>query len=249
MKHPRPLIAFALGALVLSPAVRGAATVRTADDILARSRAMYAALTSYADTGTIDEEYGPAASPIHARHTFRTYYRAPRRFFFEFIKENSADRYVVWSDDDAFHSWWQATGVAQDFPKGHGATAFTTGAYPTKNALTQIAPLLFSTAGLTGTLTEFTETADAGMEPLEGVPSYKLLGVAKSTYQTSGHVANIRATTVWIDARTLLVRRVREDASAQGPAGNVSRVTTTFVPQANPALDDARFSFVPPARR
>jgi outer membrane lipoprotein-sorting protein len=245
MKRQIGLIALGLSAFASRPVAH---PTWTGDDLLARSRATYAALTSYADAGTVDEEYGPAASPIHARHTFRTYYRAPRRFLFDFVKEKNADRYVVWSDDEAFHAWWQATGVLQDFAKGHGATAFTSGAYPTKGSLTQIAPLLFAGAGLTGTLTEFAETTEGGMDNVEGNPCHKLVGVAQSVYQTSGHVANIRAATIWIDARTWLVRRIVEDASAQGPAGNVSRVTTTFAPQVNPRLDDRLFLFVPPPR-
>ncbi len=90
--------------------------------------------------------------------------------------------------------------------------------------------------------------SEAGIESIDGNQCQKLVGTAKSVYQQSGHVANVRAATVWIDLRTLLVRRVLEDASAQAPGGNVSRITTTFIPQANPTLDDGRFSFVPPSR-
>ena len=79
---------------------------------------------------------------------FSTYYRAPRLFFFDFTKHKNADRFVVWSDEEAFHSWWQTTGVENTFPKGQGASAFVTAAMPTKNAITQTAPLLFSQAGL-----------------------------------------------------------------------------------------------------
>jgi hypothetical protein len=51
--------------------------------------------------------------------------------------------------------------------------------------------------------------------------------------------------TVWIDAQTLLVRRVFED-TAEGTGSDANRFTTTFEPQANPTLDDARFAFTPP---
>jgi outer membrane lipoprotein-sorting protein len=53
----------------------------------------------------------------------------------------------------------------------------------------------------------------------------------------------VRKATVWIDPETLLIRKVLEDAS---DGTGTSRLTVTFVPQANPPLDDARFTFTPP---
>ena len=52
---------------------------------------------------------------------------------------------------------------------------------------------------------------------------------------------------MWVDVETALVRKVLEDAPEGSAAGTVSRVTTTFEPQANPTLDAARFRFTPPA--
>src|SRR5262245_51264858 len=58
---------------------------RAADDVLARSRAMYAGLRSYADTGTVLHEFSVSSKE---RHTFTTYFnRSPRRFYFDFKKE------------------------------------------------------------------------------------------------------------------------------------------------------------------
>ena len=225
-----------------------ATTVPAAEeDILVRSRAAYAALRSYADTGTVDVEFGPVGGTIKERHTFITYYRAPRLFFFDFTKHKNADRFVVWSDEEAFHSWWQTTGVENTFPKGQGATAFVTAAMPTKNAITQTAPLLFSQAGLVGTLTEFGDASVVGTEIVGGRKCHKLVGVARSVYPATERVTNVRKTTVWIDAETLLVRKVLEDAPRGSPAGTVLRVTTTFEPHADPKLEDARFRFVPPS--
>jgi len=219
----------------------------TEGDILARSRATYAALRSYADTGTVDMEYGPAGATIWERHTFRTRYRAPRRFFFDFTKYQKADRFVVWSDDEAFRTWWQTTGVESTYPKGQGTGAITTATAPTKNAITQIAPLLFSQAGLAGTLTEFGDASVVGTESVGGRSCHKLVGVARSVYAATQHVTNVRRTTVWIDVETLLIRKVLEETPQGTPAGLVSRVTTMFEAEANPTLDDDRFRFVPPS--
>src|SRR5438128_768687 len=95
------------------------------DDVLARSQAMYAALNSYADTGLVLNELGPVSTAIKERHTFTTYFsRTPRGFYFEFRKE-SGDRYVIWGDPEAFHTWWKTTGVKDDYPNPNNVGAFS----------------------------------------------------------------------------------------------------------------------------
>jgi outer membrane lipoprotein-sorting protein len=214
----------------------------SSEDVLEKTQAAYAALKSYSDTGSVDTEFGPKEGLVREHHTFKTLYRAPRHFLFDFVKAEDADRFVVWSDDEAFHSWWQATGVAETYPKGQGAGVFVTGSVPTLNALDEIAPLLFSGAGLTGSITEFGDGKVAGTEAINGHPCQKLVGVGKSMYGT-GAVVNVRPMTIWIDAQTSLVRRVFEDSS---DGATISRTTTTFEPQINPTLDDAKFLFTPP---
>lgn len=218
----------------------------SADDVLAGSQAAYTALKSYSDTGTVDVEFGPPGGTLKEHHTFKTLFRAPRHFLFDFVKADNADRFVVWADDEAFHTWWQTTGVADTFPKGEGGGAFVAGGEPTLNALMQLSPWLFSQADLTGPLTEFGDAAVAGTEAIAGHPCHKLAGTGKSVYRASGRVVNVRRMTVWIDVQTLLVRRVFEDTAEGTGGGYVSRTTTTFEPLANPTLDDARFRFTPP---
>ncbi len=227
----------------------GSASPSASDDVFARSRAMYASLKSYADTGAVVNEFGSASSPSVERHTFRTYYRGPRHYYFEFNEDKKAggERYVVWGDDEAFHTWWSTTGVEYTYPKGQGTGAFVGGAVTTKNSLVQIAPLLFSQAGLVGTLTEFGEASVAGTETVGGRPCHKLIGIARSVYPATGHVTNVRRTTVWIDVEALLVRKVFEDTPRGTPAGSVSRITTIFEPQTNPTLDDSKFRFTAPS--
>ena len=218
------------------------------EDVLARSRAMYASLKSYSDTGEVLYEYGGSASPGRDRHTFRTYFRSPRHFFFEFTKgaKPGGARLVVWGDGEAFHTWWSTTGVENTYPRGTGRTAFTSSAYTTAGSVVQISPFLFPGAGLVGTLEEFESSAVDSTEIVDGRMCHKLSGVARSRY-ISGHETNVRRTSVWIDVESLLVRKVFEDTPRGTPAGNVSRVTTSFEPQANPSLDDSRFRFTPPS--
>jgi len=222
--------------------VHAGRVVASSDDVLAKTEAAYAALKSYSDTGSVDTEFGPKEGLAREHHTFKTFFRAPRHFFFDFVKAESSDRFVVWADDEAFHTWWQATGVAEIYPKGQGASAFVAGGVPTVSALLQISPLLFSGAGLTGPVTEFSDGKLAGNEPINGHPCQKFVGIGKSMYGT-GAVVNVRPMTIWIDAQTLLVRRVFEDSTDDA---TVSRTTTTFDPQINPTLEDAKFLFTPP---
>jgi outer membrane lipoprotein-sorting protein len=230
----------------VSPSLPAAASQ---SDVLAKTKAVYAGLKTYADTGSVDYEFGPAKSPSREHHTFKTFYRAPREFLFDFVKQQNADRFVIWGDAEAFHTWWLSTGVQELYPKGQGAGAFAAAATPTSHAVMVIAPLLFAQAGLAGTLTEVVDIKAAGTETLNGHQCQKLVGVAKSVYAATGRETNIRPTTVWIDAETLLVRKVFEDSPQGTAASDLLRFTTTFEPLANPPVDDARFRFTPPVRR
>jgi outer membrane lipoprotein-sorting protein len=220
-------------------------SLRADEDILVRSRKMYASLKSYADSGVVDYEFGQSSAPQRERYTCRTSYRAPRRFFFDFTKSTPGGRFVVWGDGDAFHTWWAATGVEDTHPRGTGARAFVLSTPQTSGASVLISPLLFPGAGLIGTLEEFADGAVEGTEMVGGRNCHKIVGVARSRYAT-GNETNVRRTTVWVDAETLLVRRVFEDTPRGTPTSLVSRRTTTLEPQADPPLDDSRFHFTPP---
>jgi outer membrane lipoprotein-sorting protein len=218
-------------------------------EIIDQMRAKYAALKSYSDTGTVTTEYaGPGGSgpSIVEQHTFTTYYRAPRQFFFEFVKDPKVgkERFVIWADGADFNTWWSATKVHDTYPKGRGATAFALATFPTKGSVMQIAPLLFAQAGLHGSIVDFTEPRLDGSEDIGGRRCYKVVGQVALAYGT-GTVTSVRPTTIWIDAETLLVRRILEDTPS-GTGASVDRVTTIFEPRADPAMDDAHFKFIVP---
>ena len=80
--------------------------------ILEHTRSVYAALTSYSDTGAVLKEYSPTSRD---EYSFATYFtRAPRHFMFDYRKPS--DRIVIWGDPDAFHVWWKATGQVSEYP-------------------------------------------------------------------------------------------------------------------------------------
>jgi outer membrane lipoprotein-sorting protein len=222
------------------------------EDILARSRAAYAALQSYSDTAEVTtDEFPPGASRILQHHTFVTFYRAPRKFFFEFRKDPKAggERYVVWSDGGGdFNSWWSATHVREVYGKGRGTLAFALGSAPTRESITRIPPLLFAGTGLQGPVANMTAARSAGSEDVDGTRCEKLTGDVVLLYSQTGHGGAPRPTTVWIDPQTLLIRKIFEDTPQGAPPGSYNRITTVIQPRANPPLDDAKFTFVPPQK-
>jgi outer membrane lipoprotein-sorting protein len=219
------------------------------NDLLTQVRAKYAALKTYSDTGVVTiESRGPGATgpALVESHTFTTFFRAPRQFFFDFRKDPkiSKERYVVWANVTDFNSWWSTTKVHDTYPKGRGANAFAMASFPTKNSIMQLSPLLFPQGNLHGPIADLKVSGGDEIEVVNGHRCHKLVGEVGLAYGT-GAVTNIRPTTVWVDAESLLVRKVLEDTPRN--AGGIDRVTTTFDPQADPKVDDAVFAFMPPA--
>ncbi len=227
-------IAFVFGA----PAPR----LRAADDILQQMRAMYAGLRSYADTGSVLYEYGTGSKD---RHTFSTLItRTPRRFYFDFHKEGG-DRGVIWGDPDAFHTWWKTTGQVFDYPNPDNLGAFSTASYTTYGAATKVPLLWYSKAPLQGPFTNFTDGEVEGTELVGGHKCHRIVGITRDVYSATQREVNARRLTVWIDVESLLIRKVFEKPRTSLP-GHIDGTTTTYEPQANPALDDSRLRFTPP---
>ena len=211
------------------------------DAILEHTRAVYGALTSYADTGTVLYEYSPT---VHDDYTFSTAYnRNPRHFLLDF-RTGSGGRIVIWADPDAFHVWWKTTGQVTEYPNPNNSAALTLSDFPTKAVSTKIPALLYGKAGLPGAFLHFVPARDAGLEDCGEKKCHRLEGETSDTYGGTGKQVNVRKFTVWIESDTYLVRKTMEEAPA--PAGALNRTTTTFVPQVNPHLADEVFKFSPP---
>lgn len=239
----------ALAAVGVAVVTASAASPAGANDVLARSRARYASLMAYADTGTVETESRMGTGPaVVERHTFTTLYRSPRLFRFDFAKDPKVvnESFVVWSDAEAFHTWWSTTGIASAYPKGTSSSAFALADFPTKGSVLQIAPLLYVRSGLRGALSNLAQGVDAGIEEVDGHPCYKVAGVTRDAYARTTRETRVRRTVVWIDAETLLVRRIVEETPKDTAAGAVVRVTTTFDPHADPELDEEWFRFAAP---
>jgi hypothetical protein len=220
----------------------------SATELLEKTRAKYASLKSYSDRGTVLTEAKSEGVPIISeKHTFTTYFRAPKQFFFDFKADPTAsgDRYVLWIDGAEVSSWWKATGVHEKYPQGQGATGFAVGALPTKGSIGLIASLIFP--GLQDSIA-LQEPRILPSEAVNGHPCYKIFGLSAPAY-ANGVVTSTSPVTLWIDAETLLIRKIFSDTPRESATGSIDRTTTTFEPRANPEIKASQFQFAVPGSK
>lgn len=207
---------------------------------LQRTRDAYLALKSYSDFGVLVHEF---ATSSHDRHAFTTYFnRAPRGFLLDF-RQQAGDRYVIWGDPDAFHTWWQATDQRYDYPNPNNVAAFS-GLPQAAGAALKVPTLLYGRSTLAAKMLDIADPLSDGFEDVSGHRCYRITGQASDVYAATGKEVNVHRVTVWIDAESFLVRKMLEEWKTI--PGQRWRDTTTFEPQANPALDASRFKFAPP---
>lgn len=229
-----------------------AAAAVSAAELITRSRAAYGSLKSYADSGEVLDQFGPNAADVY-RHTFKTYFRAPRNFLFDFTADPRAGgaRIVIWCDGGDFQSWFSATGQHASYPRGSNTAQlpFQQSAARTRGAVALIPGLLYAGSGLVSAFNEFGEAELAGNESVTTRAAYKLIGVARSVYPATHRETNVRRATVWVDQGNHLLRQIFEDTPKGLPASAVIRITTTLEPRANPQLDDSVFHFIVPSEQ
>lgn len=254
--HTPLLAVLAASAVLCPPEVRSAvssATEAALPDVLTRSIASYPSLKTYADTGTAVEEH----TGFSQRARFTTAFRAPNDFFFEYshhVSEyptgqtvTSPTHLVLWMLGGEMQKWDGALKTHDVMVDAGAQVAALAGAgAASASSVIVIMSLIFVTAGILGPVQELVDARVAGEEAVTGRRCHKVTGVARSVYP-SGAITNVRPLTVWIDAETLLIRKVFEDTPKGYPAGNILRRTLTFEPRANAPLDDGRFRYKVPS--
>ena len=212
-----------------------------AESILQKSRDAYAQMKSYADTGVVLVEYGTSSED---KHSFSTAFnRTPRHLLLEFNKQGG-DRYVIWADPDAFHTWWKTTGQKTDYPNPNNTPAISMSGATTVEVASKIPTLLYGKA-FESAMLKINDPELKGSEEVAGRRCDRISGQAFDVYAATGNKTNFRTVTVWIDTDSFLVRKMVEEFKA--PPGQRSRVTTTFEPRNNPTLDAGSFTFTPPS--
>jgi len=247
---PIALIAFAGAAD--SAAVRQAPY--SANDVLTKMRAAYAALTSYADSGTVLDE----SSGFTDRSTFRTFFnREPNNLFLEYRAVASEYRdgnrvplnayIVLWMENGELQTWSGADQAHSTYPRAEGqqVNAVKNAGYFTRGISVLVPSHLYSQAGMASPVHAAEEVEADGFETVNGRKCYRLLGVERWRYP-SGQETGVRAITIWIDAETYLIHKVFEDTPKGYPRNEISRRTTTIKHRANPKLAPAQFRFSVP---
>lgn len=250
-----------LAVLVLAtaePAHVRAQAAGSVPDVLKNTIKYYSTLSSYSDTGTVRIETAGTVDDSK----FTTYFRrSTRDLFFDFQALTSLTKSTKYSIDLSSYRMviWMFKGEMQTYdrhsdahesinPDGAGQVrALQSANYVSHGTSILVPSLIYSQSRLPSTIHQIEEAELAGTEDVEGRRCHKITGVAAEFYP-SGQRTNVRAVTVWIDVQTQLIRRVFEDTPKSMPAGGVLRSTITFQPQANPALDDAKFQFTVPAK-
>lgn len=236
-----------------TPVAGTAAEVQDIPEVLQRSRALYPTLKTYADTGTVTTERPGLVGTAR----FRTYFRQPTDFYFEYFDHSSVSagyklelptHHVLWMLKGELETW-NASSKAHDlYPRAEGrqVSALVGAGAGTEMTAVLISSLVFLKANINGPVQELVQATVAGDEVVGNRRCHKVTGTARSVYP-SGAVTNIRPMTVWIDAETLLIRKVFEDTPKGYPASSFARRTITYEPQANVPLDDAKFRFKVPS--
>jgi hypothetical protein len=249
----------ALGVLVATVSApdtgSGRRTAFDAEDVLVKTRAAYAALTSYADSGTVLNE----SSGFTDRSTFRTLFtRDPRNLLLEFRDMGSeyksgarvppGSHIVFWMQTGELQTWYGKEQAHESYSAdgGQQVNALKSGAYRTVGISVLIPSHLYSQSGLVSPV-HATEEAEAdGFEMVNGRRCFRILGVERWRYP-SGRETGVRPITLWIDAETYLIHKVVQDTPKGMPRGSISRRITTLKHQANPKLEPAQFRFAVPA--
>jgi hypothetical protein len=225
------------------------------EDVLAKTRAAYAALSSYADSGTVLDE----SSGFTDRSTFRTLFiRDPRYLFIEHRAVASEyknghrlpfnNRTVLWMENGELQTWSSKTQAHETYPAdgGQQVNALNNAAYGTTGISVLIPSHLYSKSGMASSVHATEEPTADGFETVNGRRCFRLLGVERWRYP-SGRETGVRAITLWIDAETYLIHKIVQDTPKGMARGSISRRTTTVKHQANPKLEPAQFRFAVPA--
>ena len=140
----------------------------------------------------------------------------------------------------------KTTGQQTDYPDPDNAGAFSLSASSTTGAAMKISTLLYGKSQLAAAMLNIADPVLDGSDVIDGHLCHRITGKMSDTYAASGHEVNMRKASVWIDADSLFVRKFVEEWKPL--PGQRNRIITTFAPQANPALQEARFKFTPPGR-
>ena len=247
-----PIALVALAEVADTGAARRAAF--DANEVLGKMRAAYAALTSYADSGTVLDE----TVSYTDRSTFRTFFtREPNNLFIEFRGHRhgvqSGNRVplkqhmVLWMENGELQTWMSESQAHETYPRAAGkqVNAVKIAGLYTRGISVLIPSHLYTNAGMASPMHAAEEVEADGFETVNGRKCHRLLGIERWRYP-SGQETGVRPITIWIDAETYLIHKVLQDTPKGYPRNQIDRRTTTIKHRANPKLTPAQFRYTVP---
>lgn len=208
----------------------------SAQHILARTATVYAHCTSYRDTGVVTIVYQESIGRRTEERPFKTAFVRPDRFRFEYEETSflgAKRRYIVWRLAGRVRTWWDVKpGIEEQKSLGSALSAATGVSGGSAHAI----PTLLLPEEVGGRrVTEMTDprrVADAK------------LGEA-NCYRVEGNYAG-RPMTVWVDQKTLLVRRI--EFEERFPNFRTQQ-TTTYEPVIDEPVAPGLLEFHPPSQK
>lgn len=199
----------------------------SSQEILAQMNQAYANCTTYQDTGVVTTTFINSTGRTTIQKPFFTAFVSPDRFRFEYKDSlsSTAPPYIIWRDGVEVLSWSIINpGIRTEDSIG---TAIARATGVSDGSAATIPPLLLPEIGLRMFYGETQRIDDA---VIDGVNCFRIL-------------ENATGDTVWIDAKTFLIRRIE----AQHTFSDFSTETvTTYNPVFNGVVTYEMLAFNPP---
>jgi outer membrane lipoprotein-sorting protein len=206
-----------------------------AQDVLDRMAKAYAGCKSYRDSGVVKTVFIKATGNRTVDKPFTTAFVRPDRFRFEYREEAGGQerRYIVWRKGKEVQTWWD---VRPGVEKPESLNPALAGATGVSASSAHTVPALLLPKEVEGRrLMDITEAKQVKDAKLDKVDCFRIEGMFGGS-----------PTTLWIDQKTFLVRRI----DAQKKFGNFrTEETTTYAPVIDEEIPDKKLEFDPPTQK
>jgi len=205
---------------------------KSAQQILDQMAETYRNCKSYRDAGVVKTVFIKDGGKRTTEKTFQTAFVRPDQFRYEYRDwmGGKEKRYVIWRNGDDVKTWWDIKPQVERPESLHRALHAAVGV--SGNSSLTIPALLLRNEVDGGLLTALAEVKRLENDMIENADCFRLEG----TY------AERVAVTVWVDAKTFLVRRIDERMPVKDFR---TETTTTYEPAINVQIPAEELEFKP----